>query len=332
MKKITFSLTLLLLTALFAPQLAFGYCPQTDKVGWNFSDALLYWEAYEHGLGFTTKPSDILTTDDFTHKKVVNPTYKWEWGFRLGIGYTPCERDWTFQAYWTHLDSRAHGNKTVNSDTPDWEGIFPIWSLSEDTLPSDYVSAARSSWRLHTNIGDLYAEYNWMGLCDNKLILMPFLGIRGVGLTQSLKVKYSGGTFFSGVDYNKLHSRYYGVGPRGGLMLDYYIACGISAFCRGAITPLFGAEKLHLREKYFHTERYRDSNEKYKFMLSTDYAVGLRWRGLILDNWPFFILSVSWEGQEFFFANQFTRSRYNFFSKHRGLFLQGVTLEATIDF
>jgi len=332
MIKNTFSLGLFLLALLIAPQIAFSYCPQTDKVGWSFSDALLYWEAYEHGLGFTTKPSDILTTDDFTHKKVVNPTYKWQWGFRLGAGYTMCDRLWTFQGYWTHLDSRAHGDKSVNSDAPDFQGIFPVWSLSDDTLASDYVSAANTSWRLHTNIADIQAEYNWMGLLCDKLTVMPFLGLRGVGLTQSMKVKYAGGTFFTGVDINKLHSRYYGGGIRGGVNLDYYLTCGFSLFGRAAVAPLFGVEHLHLREKYFHTERYFHTSEKYKFMLSTDYQIGVRWKGLVLDNWPYFILSASWEGQEFFFANQFTRSRFNFFSKHRGLFLQGLTLDATIDF
>lgn len=316
---------------LLAPLNSYGYCPDSDKVGWNFSDALIYWGGFEQGLGYTNKPADVLTTDDFTQNSVINPTFKWEWGFRMGIGYTQCDHQWTYKAAWTHLESKAHGRTSYNSGPPDFLGIYPIWSMSPDTLASDYVSTASANWHLHTDIADFIFQYNYGCFCD-RLMVMPFVGIRGVLLSQKLTAKYEGGTFFSGIDENTLRSRYYSGGPRFGLNADYYLACGFSIFGRGAVAPLFGTFHNTQHETYLSNTRYEHSNTNNPVVLSTDYEIGLRWRGLIIENWPYILLSVAWEGQEFFFANKFNRGQFNFFSKNRALYLQGVTFNAALDF
>lgn len=320
----------IVILGLATPLTAFD-CLESCKPGWNFSDAVLYWYGNEQGLGFTNKPADILTTNDFTQNSVVNPTFKWEWGFRLGIGYTEPNRQWTFKGFWTSIESKAHGHKYVNPGAPDYEGIFPIWSMSPDTLVGDYVTQANSNWHVHTNIGDLIAQYNFACFCD-ELTLMPFAGLRGVVLSQKLTAKYSGGTFFTGLDVNTLHNRYYGGGPRFGLNVDYYLACGFSIFGRGAVAPLFGAFHIKQKEKYLDALRYSSHNIAHNSMLSTDYEIGLRWKGLVIETWPFVVLSIAWEGQEFFYANKFRRGNYGFFSRDRALFLQGLTFNAALDF
>ena len=332
MNKFTFfNVVLLAVLCIVAPQQSYGYCPDCDKSGWIFSDALLYWYGSADGIGYTTKPSDVLTTEDFTKGHVVDPTFKWQWGFRLGIGYTQCDRQWTYKAYWTHIESKAHGHVTYNSDAPDFQGIYPIWSMSPDTLPNDYVSEASTNWHLHTDIGDFIFQYNYSCFCD-QLTLMPFVGIRIVSLSQNLSAKYEGGTFFTGVDANKLHSRYYSGGPRFGLNLDYALAWGFSIFGRGAVAPLFGGSHNTQRETYLDAKRYHHSYNNNNVVCSTDYEVGLRWKGLVLPCWPDIVLSASWEGQEFFYANKFNRGSYDFFSKNRAIYLQGVTFNASLDF
>lgn len=310
---------------------ACGECCDATKPGWNFSDALIYWLATEEGLGYTNKPADVLITDDFTTNPVKKPTFKWEWGFRLGLGYTQPDRQWTYKGYWTHIESKAHGNVSYNSGAPDFLGIYPIWSMSPDTLASDYVSSATSSWRLHTDIVDFIVQYNYSCFCD-RLTLMPFVGIRGAVLTQKFSAIYEGGAFFSGQDSNTYRSRFYSAGPRFGLNVDYFLACGFSLFGRGAIAPLFGSNRITAHETYMEQDRLRDKTFNHNTVLSTDYEVGIKWKGLILESWPYIVLSLGWEGQEFFFANKFPRGQYHFFPKNRALYLQGVTLNAALDF
>lgn len=315
---------------LLIPQFSFSYYPEGED-GWNFSASLLYWHAHEQGLGYTNKPADVLTTDDFTKNSIINPSFKSEWGFRLGTDYTMCNLSWTFQAYWTYLKSRADGKKSFNSGAPEFLGIYPVWSMGPDTLESDYVSSASSKWHLRTNIIDLNAQYNCPCLWY-KLDLNPFLGLRGVSLNQKFRAKYKGGTFFSGEDVNTLQSRCYGIGPRFGINVDYYLDCGFSIFGRAAVAPLYARFHIKQHETYLERTRFHRSFTNDNFVLSTDYEIGLRWKGKPTYCLPCIVLDIAWEGQEFFFANRFHRGRFHFFAKDRSLFLQGLTLSAALDF
>ncbi len=274
MNKIAF---FLLIISFLAFQTASSNCPQIGQFGAHFSEEFLYWVGNEKGLGFTNHSANVLTTDDFTHNSVINPTFKWDFGFRLGGGYTQSNCQWSYQTYWTYLRSKAETQKSVNSGSPDFLGIYPIWSMGPDTLAGDYVSSASSSWRLFMNMIDLIAQYN-SSCFFNRLILMPFLGGRGVSLSQKLTAQYSGGTFFNGVDHNVLHSSYLGAGPRLGLNADCYLAYGLSLFGRAAAAPIFGRFHIKQRETYLGNLRFSRSTVKHRLLLGADFAAGLRWK------------------------------------------------------
>ncbi len=147
----------------WVPQISFG---NSSKAGGFVSAEALYWRAYEQGLGYTNKPANVLETDDFTRNRLFKPSFDWEWGFRIGAGYIQEKRNWSYQAFWTNLKSKAHGQKSFNSGSPDFEGIFPVWSMGPDTLEGDYVSSASSTWHLTLNLFDLNAQYTFcLGKC-----------------------------------------------------------------------------------------------------------------------------------------------------------------------
>lgn len=310
----------------------FALLPGVIFGDWKVAGDLLYWTACEQGLGYTNEPADVLVTDNFTENSVIDPKHYWEWGYRIGAEYTqPCVEEWTYQGYWTYLKSSAHGETTYNSGPPEFMGIYPIWSMGPDTLEGDYVSSAREHWHLYTNIFDLNVQFNCPCFC-NGLGVKPFLGGRGVMLNQRLVAEYEGGTFFSGVDVNKLRSNCFGAGPRFGFNADYCLGCGIEIFGRAAIAPIFGQFRIKQRENYLDSTRFRCSLVRQDFLLSTDYEIGLRWRGTIMECGPFATLGIAWEWQEFFWSNRFYRGNFHFFSKDRSLFMQGLTLNVAIDF
>lgn len=283
----------------------------------EISAEALYWRGREQGLGYTNRPSDVLVTDDFTQNRVIDPQFKWEWGVRLGACYQECDCLWSYQAYWTYLVSKSHGQRAFNSGAPDFLGIYPIWSMGPDTLVGDYVSTAFSHWTLHTNIVDLNIQWNIPYVC-------PFLGLRGVSLNQRLIANYAGGTFFSGIDENTLISRYKGAGPRLGFHADYNVGYCISLFGRAAFAPLLGRFQIDRQEVYLESVMFESSAAEGRCILSCDCAVGLQWKG------PSLTAGVAWEGQAFFNANRFNRGRYHFFSRNRSLFLQGLTVSFAI--
>lgn len=287
----------------FLCHLCAGEAPPVEEKGeWHFSYSVLYWQGKEHGLEYTNQPSNIFVTDDFTQTSVISPSFQWEPGVRLGLGYTQSDCQWTYQAGWTYLQSKGYGQKNVSG----WEGMFPLRSLSPDTLQSDYVTSAQSKWHLSTNLGDLLAQYNWD-------FAKPFAGVRFASLNQKFKAKYAGGTFYSGTDVNTFRCQYYGAGPRVGVNLDGCVGAGFSLFGRAAIAPLFGNFDIDETEKYLGASRFDLSKNTYHFLLSTDYELGFQWKGELID------VGAAWEWQEFFYANQWIGS------KNQHLYLQGVT-------
>lgn len=305
-------------------------CCSTESKGIHIQKELLYWTTSEDGLAYTNKHSDVLTTTDFTQTDLIHPDFHWEYGFRLQTGYTLSYAPWTFQLSWTYLASKATGSRDLNSGPPDFQGIFPVWSMSPDTLAGDYVSTAHSRWHLHSNIIDFEALYH---ICwGERLLITPVIGIRGAILNQKLHVKYTGGTFFNGTDDNIMRNRFSGVGPRAGLALDYYLMCGFGLYGMVAATPMYGHYRISQRENYLDARRFLESKEENRFAFSYDYRIGLKWEGLVIESWPCLSLMLSWEGIEFFNQNRLARGSFDFFKRDRNLTLEGWTLSATINF
>lgn len=311
-------------------------CPDTEscedkcECAWHFQQEILFWTAYEDGLQFTNKPSDVLTTSDFTTTRTVDPSFNWEYGTRLKFGYTvPCT-PWTFYLSWTYMPSKATGNKSVNSDSPDFEGFFPIWSMSPDTLPGDYVSSASSRWHLHTNIIDLDSQYS-LCFCD-RLTVSPLFGLRCAILHQKLHVKYTGGSFFNGFDDNSMRNRFTGGGPRFGITGNYYLCRGFSIVGLAAITPMYGHYDISHCESYLNETRFEEHHTENRLAMSYDYQIGMQWKGKALESLPNMVLSFAWEGHLFTNQNRLFRGNYGFFRTNRDLLLQGVTLSASFCF
>jgi hypothetical protein len=310
------------------------YCPTCEgscgeDSNWHLRKELIYWTTFEDGLAFTNKHSNVLTTDDFTTTHKIHPDFHWEYGFRLGGGYSlPCT-NWTCWVAWTNIASKATGQRQGNSGPPEFQGRFPLWSMSPSTLPNDYISKARMRWYLNTNIVDLDAQYKF---CWYTLEVKPQFGLRIAIIDQKLHTKYSGGTFFSGSDENIMRNRFFGVGPRLGSGFSYYIWQGISAFGLVAATPMYGFFYDSHRETYLDNNLFSAHRRQNRFAWSFDYQFGFQWKGKIFDFWPLVSAAISWEGHEFFRLNRMQRGNFGFFKRNRNLILNGWTFSASFCF
>ena len=309
----------------FADDQQDGSCCSTCSE-WACSKEALYWRAEEEGLSFANKPSDILTTDDFTKKGLVHPNFHWEYGFCLQAGYSPHTSPWSYRIAWTYLASKAAGQQRVDTTSPAWQGSFPVWSMAPSTLPGDYVSYSRMRWYLHTNIIDMDVKYDFS--CFKDFVLSPQLGIRCAILNQKLHVKYEGGSFFSGIDDNLMRNRFLGLGPRAGLNGDYSLGYGFNIRGLVAIAGMYGHYQDSHREDYLEADIFSKSSTTNHLAISFDYKIGLGWQGEIFSCWPNLDLMLSWEGHEFFHQNRLYRGNFDFFKKNRNLILEGLTLSA----
>ena len=229
-------------------------CASEDHGTWCFQKEMILWKTYEDGLDYTTKKSNILTTDNFMKRSSVVPSFHWEYGFRLQAGYTPHLSPWEFTLSWAYLASKATGSKHHHADAPEFEGIFPIWSFSRNTLKGDYASDADFNWHLHTSIIDFKTSYK---LCPwENITFTPFLGVEGAILNQKVHVQYWGGTFLSRIDDNLSRNRFWGVGPRFGSGVAYHLFGKFSFKGLAALTPMFGHFNTSSHEHYHEQTRF----------------------------------------------------------------------------
>lgn len=297
---------------------------------WYLQNELLFWTAHEGGLEYTTHKTNILDHDNFTKKNLIHPDFHWDYGFRLTGGYSPACSPWDYSISWANISLKATGVKRAKPGEPDFEGIFPVWSMSPDTLKGDYVARAKSKWILHTNIIDMTVRRTFCFF--HRLQLNPILGLRCAILNQKLHAKYSGGTFFNGTDDNIARNRFVGVGPRFGADGSYHLFKRISLHGLFAATPFYGHFKTSHKEHYLRVNRFEQSNEFNRLNWCLDYDIGLQWEGKTLDCWPDVLLALSWEGHTFFNQNRMHRGDHGFFHRNRNLTLKGWTFLATFSF
>lgn len=176
------------------------------------SGGFLYWFAKQEGVDYTNQPQSVLTTSDFTTSSLVEPNFKWKPGYELEARYGFDRSYASFGLHFIYYRGKADGHKTAE----DLEGIFPVLSFSDATLPSDFITSARMHWMLNTALLDADLAYEIR--CGSWFSLTPFVALRNAWIHQKIRAEYEGGTFSAGPDVVRLKSRYFGIGPLVGIM------------------------------------------------------------------------------------------------------------------
>src|SRR3990167_4162671 len=91
----------------------------------------LFWTAQEDGLTYAIKSAETqvrsseLLAPNITvnnrvndlNNKVLDPDFKWNWGYRLGIGYIFPHDQWDIDLDWTHFYTKTSSNVSTNRNT-----------------------------------------------------------------------------------------------------------------------------------------------------------------------------------------------------------------------
>lgn len=181
--------------------------------------SFIYWQASEDGLeyGLSEKAQESVVYDV---RGIIGPTtntdvgyslsgslkdqkmdFKWDPGFKAGIGLVFGERDqWDLLLNWTWLQSTAQGSyKGDQSISKEIMAptllLNPQPSALQYTVPSwgpvvlgGPAANATSHWRLHYNTLDLELGRNFF--LSKNLTLRPHIGLRGASLHQNIKAQY----------------------------------------------------------------------------------------------------------------------------------------------
>lgn len=297
---------------------------------WAVNADFLWWKAVEDSLPVAII-TDTTDTDLGTAQSadILNLNHKWDPGFRIGVGYTPCGCDWNLVAEWTHFNTKA--SRSFDPGTED-ETIIPQWGSL--TPFGAELATLSSNWHLQLNWADFL--FNKTFCVDPCFELGIHAGLRAVWLHQ--KFNFSLVNAADTPVTNNLNSKsdYNSLGIVAGLDASWLVGCGISVNASAGGSLLYGRQKSSVSESLITgvgTNTIAGSSNYYISRAMTDVSLGLGWHGNITSCLEA-ALEIDWEHHILFCQNQFPRGSSTSNSRPRDgdLTIQGLTVSGTIFF
>jgi len=303
--------------------------PVTCNGDWVISAAGFYWSAHQDGMEYAVDTSvqnkqESTTTvglsppnvPDLIDAEYETPNFKWDFGFKVDLGYNTTCDGWDFGVTWTWYRGKA--NDHIEAEKDDNHTLIPLWSAyaSPEGLTT-FATDIETHWKLELNLIDieLGREY-WT---SKYLSFRPFVGLRIAFIDQHFEIQHKGGSWseivqFPFNDEVDFDNDFKGVGIRAGFDTVWNFGCGWGLYGNFATSIVYGrfsldhdeeirqASSPHNKIKVLETE---ESFHASRAML--DLGLGIQWHSLFCDCQYGFTVQFGWEQHLFFHQNQLWR-------------------------
>lgn len=227
----------------------------------------LIWKVSQDGLEYAVSARyDLVTTDvttlvsfyqlDVDKGRVHAPDFKYDWGFRVGLGYLTPRDNWQVEADWARYNHSASdrvskdgdpnpNNVLATSGGGSGEFISPFWVAQLFANPG-LMNRAKALFNLEMDLLDI--ELGREFYLSNFLIVRPFVGFRAAWIDQKYRLSYTSFNFqqltapFTGdisrLIFVKMKNDMRGFGGRMGLGTKWVIWKGLGLCAEGAFSIL----------------------------------------------------------------------------------------------
>ncbi|MDN3507282.1 MAG: Lpg1974 family pore-forming outer membrane protein [Simkaniaceae bacterium] len=309
-------------------------CPKTCNGDLMITVEGFYWNSHQDGMEYAidnrvTNPinannppttADIQTLNNLIDAEYETPNFKWDWGFKAGIGYcTTCD-GWDIGVLWTWYRGKA--NDHIEAEADDNHTLLPLWSAFAPAQGSVlYATDIETNWKLQLNLIDIELGRNFW--TSKYLAIRPFVGIRIAYIDQSFEIQHKGGSwsertstaaqpaFNNEVD---IDNDFKGVGLRAGLNSTWNLGCGWAIYGDLAASIVYGRFSIdHEEENRLATsphDKTKVTEFDYSFRASRailDLGLGLQWSTMFCDCQYGLTVALGWEHHLFFDQNQMWR-------------------------
>lgn len=314
--------------------------PRTCNGDWVVTAAGFYWNSHQDGMEYALHNGVVGPGEDpdvnggagitaiwglnnLVDAKFLNPNYKWDFGFKLGLGYNTTCDGWDIGVLWTWYRGKA--NDHVEAEQGDNAVLLPLWSayapLQGLTL---YATDIETNWNLELNLVDIdMGREFWT---SKYLTMRPHIGVRIAFLDQKYKIAHKGGSFSAnsnaganpiqtGVNNTVLmHNDFSGAGIRAGLETVWNLGCGWGLYGDFSLSIIYGRFSV----KYDETNRGVVTPHSRKRIAETydsfrasraiaDLGLGVQYHTMFCDCAYGFTAMLGWEHHLFFDQNQLWR-------------------------
>jgi hypothetical protein len=315
----------------------------------------IWWKAYEEGLSFAWDGAPLAPTavpPDATPGEMFRPKFKWEPGFKVGLGNKFAHDGWDLYAQYTWL--RSNSSRNDNDDDCCERESDNIIAWSNYWLPTNVGPEAvlmgeeYAKWNLHFNVLDLELGRNYY--ISKYLTLRPFAGMKFSWMKQKYKVNYSDIIFVqdendsvssnvvipdgSNIKLN-FDQKEIGVGLRAGMNSAWYFCKWLGAYGDFALSGLWNRFKEHRTDEIntpSATEYLSfDIKDKiYDVTAVLELGIGVFFEWAFSNDAYMLQLAVGWEDQVWFNQNQFIFVENT--NAPGNLAFQGLTVRAEFAF
>jgi len=335
---------------------SFGACtatarPEPDGKGWFLSLDVLYWQTKVGGSAYAISNQKEINSPVIQVGTVREPSFKWDFGVKAGIGYDFNHDGWDIYGEFTYLNNTANSSSSVSSPAGLMPINAPLWltaSSQQNILNNNYAEfATNASSNLDMKFYDLNLELGRDFFVSKELAFRPHFGLKSTWITLDQNSKFTGGstaytitdTAGNAVNINGLNlstlysdtdSKVYGLGPRAGVNSRWFLGEGFSFYGDASSALLFG----YLNNKYeSNYSTYPDNTVKVKYKFhalipTTNFGLGLAYDKYTMNNTQHIHISLGYENQIFWDSSYLagaTASPYN-------IGFYGVDLKVRWDF
>ncbi len=325
--------------------------PITCNGDWVISTAGFYWNAHQDGMEYAIDnhvknpnqeidslsafkviiiddmeeiPDDILDSDSVIQHlnnlidgEYETPDFKWDFGFKIDLGYNSTCDGWDFGVVWTWYRGKA--NDHIEAEFDDNHTLLPLWSVFSPSSGSIvYATDIETHWKFQLNLVDI--ELGRQYWTSKYLSFRPFIGLRIAYLEQNFEIQHKGGSWSAILDapaFNNevdLDNDFKGVGIRTGFDTVWNFGCGWGLYGNLAASIVYGRFSLDHDE---YNRKASSPHEKIKILETEesfhasramfDLALGIQWASLFCDCQYGFTVQLGFEQHLFFHQNQLWR-------------------------
>ncbi|MES2121996.1 MAG: Lpg1974 family pore-forming outer membrane protein [Chlamydiota bacterium] len=304
--------------------------PQILGENWFFTADMLWWHVNEGGNDYAVRYKDVPGSPE-AKAKDLKLNFKWNWGFRSGIGTTFDHDRWDLYLNFTWF----RADNSAAASTHGGPGVIPLLGAPV----AGGVNAATQA-KIHWNIRfynlDLNLGRNYF--VSSKLALHPFVGLKTGWINQN---QHTSAKLFVPVSTNlktKTDNDFWGIGPNVGLEGKWFIGNCFNLFGSAAGAILWGDFDVHQKQHSSITDSttYRVDFDLHTVVPMAQMQIGMGYETNIYHNRYRIAVNARYEQQYWWQQNQMpyfpAASTFKFRRFSDDLSLQGLTVDVRFDF
>jgi hypothetical protein len=267
---------------------------------WVMGEALL-WQAVQENLTYVYTGNNIAGAPNRTLHTV---DFAWDWGFRVGAGYTAKQDGWDLGFYWTNIRNTAHGIEHPSTG----KIVFQVWTVAQKVFPGA-VTTATSHW--HVNLDQIDLELGREFYVGNFVTVRPFVGARSDWILQKFNVDLIGHMIPTNLEIEqlaKLRNRFWGFGFVAGFDTNWMLGSGFSLYGDADMSILMGFFDIDQKGTQNDVKIWNQAKSFRKGTAILDLGLGLKWSQLFCKDRFGIAFKLGYEYHLHFNQNQFIRS------------------------